>query len=148
MIDETELLNKLRKVVAPAAEMGGFRPLLDEAGERHGSWEVTFFKPRSFDGDVDRFISVSFTPPHNGALTEGDIEIWEVAEMEERFTRKRVATISTTEKGIMAGEVDETLDFRFQRTIERVNGIRLEDLKESYNTRHKKVHSAAGIASY
>jgi hypothetical protein len=142
MYNGKQMLDKIHQVVGAVAQRETFEPLLDEAGERHGSWEITYFKPSQGDTDPHRFVSVSFTNAPSEAFSEGDLEIWEVAEMEPRFTRKRVATIPATEREVLGGAVDAKLQARFQDAIERVNRTGMADLTESYEVRPKKGHSA------
>jgi hypothetical protein len=142
MHDGKQILDKIHDVVGGVAHRETFEPLRDEAGERHGSWEITYFKRSQGDKDPHRFVSVSFTAAPSEAFSEGDLEIWEIAEMEPKFTRKRVATIPATKREVLGGAVDAKLQARFQDAIERVNRTGMADLTESYEVRPKRGWSA------
>jgi hypothetical protein len=132
MPNERKSFERLAEVVADAACRRGFRTRGPWA-ERHGSWEIAFLKPGQHEGDLDRFIFLSFTPLR-AASHEGDVEIRKGAsEMGKRFASEVELTVSVAGQDLSDGVIDEILRVGFQRAVDSVVRMEPSDLKEVHD---------------
>jgi len=121
------VLEAVSQRLAELAKSLGFQPL-GSGGERHGSWELTFHKRSSVEGELNRYVSVAVTDINDGFA----IEARAGADDGGRFTRRVVSRWEVSSRSlpstVLAARVEEMLEC----AVEVSNHLGPSDLVEAY----------------
>jgi hypothetical protein len=116
-------------ILSSVLEPRGFR-VFSPFGNRHGSWEETFYK--SDDGGVYRYVSLDVTGATAPPSVHYDVEVWIAAEYEHRFARRMIRQLTARENELYSSEFDKQLIGALQVASEICSMLTVDDLLDSY----------------
>lgn len=125
--------SQFAKLEALATEIGrkyDFK-LASPFGERHGSWEITFFRV----GELNQFVSMALSsaaPRRTAGPTTLEVEFWAGADDGLRFVRRLISQLSVDDDQLNSDSFQELVSKGLANAMDSSLRLQTSDLTDTY----------------